>query len=106
MNITGNLRVRVSWRVAIFGPWVYPYPYPWWVPTGLQLFTVIKIFILSTIIIIARKYTSQVNSRKTNRFVLRDALMHVNIIFYKNAQNEPLRFAHFCEILASRLIEQ
>jgi hypothetical protein len=38
VNITGNLRVRVSWRVAIFGPW-----YLWRVPMGLQLFTVIKI---------------------------------------------------------------
>ena len=55
---------------------------------------------------IERKYTSQVNPRKTNRFVLCDALMHVNIIFYKNVQNKPVRFAHFCEILASQLIKQ
>jgi hypothetical protein len=38
-----------------------------------------------------------------NQFVLCDAWMHYdNIIFNKNAQNLPVCFAHFCEILARR----
>ena len=35
-----------------------------------------------------------------------DACKHVNIIFNKNPQNQPVRFADFCEILASQLMKQ
>jgi hypothetical protein len=50
-----------------------------------------------------KKYTSQVNSEKrTDSF----CMMHDNINFDKNMQNQLVHFPHFCEILASGLIEQ